>query len=196
MYLSTPDCARNFGAISCGTSTLSTSPLHSSVASFINGAPEGWRRLTQRRINGAYFCGSLRKSCASCGERMMSFDPRRREIAPHGALCRQKTVFPSTNISEEKKTDISSPALLAVTRSRVKCPLSSCAAPSSKPSHCCATVRHLSFRFALFKENSLKPPLIGRLIFYFSSFLRGISFAAVCGRKKANEMPKVGTMKP
>ena len=195
MYLSTPDCARNFGAISCGTSTLSTSPLHSSVASFINGAPEGWRRLTQRRINGAYFCGSLRKSCASCGERMMSLTRVGAKLR-RMARCAARNGLSSTNISEEKKTDISSPALLAVTRSRVKCPLSSCAAPSSKPSHCCATVRHLSFRFVLFKENSLKPPLIGEVDFLFFLFFEGHFICRCMRQKKANEMPKVGTTKP
>ena len=135
----------------CGTSTLSTSPLHSSFASFINGAPEGWRRLTQRRMNGAYFCGSFRKSCASCGERMISFTRVGAKLR-RMARCAARNGFSSTSISEEKKTAISSPALLAVTRSRVKCPFSSCAAPSSRPSHCCATVRHQLLQSASLRD--------------------------------------------
>lgn len=102
MYLSTPDCTRNFGAISCGTSTLSTSPLHSSVASFINGAPEGWRRLTPTQDKRRVFLRITQKILRQLRRTNDEFDPRRREIAPPWRAVRQKRSFLHQHIRRKK----------------------------------------------------------------------------------------------
>lgn len=93
-------------------------------------------------INGAYFCGSARNSCPSSGERIINFTRIGAKFR-RNARCMLKNGRSSTSTSAEKYTVISSPPRFAVTRSRVKCPFSSCAAPSSMPSHCSAIVRHL-----------------------------------------------------
>ena len=81
----------------------STSPLHiQRLRRSVNGAPEGWRRLTQRRMNGAYFCGSLQKILRKLRRADDQFHPCRREIAPDGALRRQKRLFLHQHIRREK----------------------------------------------------------------------------------------------